>query len=60
MVLTVFGVVLYRLTLPLKGDPHERAQQRVARTKRIVLLLVIVVLAVAFWATLPSYSRGIY
>jgi hypothetical protein len=52
--------VLYRLTLPLKGDPSGGRNKRVARTRRIVLLLVIVVLAVAFWATLPSYSRGLY
>jgi membrane protease YdiL (CAAX protease family) len=60
VVLAILGVVLYRLTSPLKGDLLERAQQRAARTKRIVLLLIVVALFLFFSIASPSYRGGLY
>jgi hypothetical protein len=55
MLLMVFlalcGVLLYSITRPLLGDALERAQRRVGRTKRIVLLLTIAVLWFVWWGT---------
>jgi hypothetical protein len=60
--LALCGVLLYSITLPLEGDALERAQHRVGRTKRIVLLLTIAVLGFISWAAFvaPYLRVGLY
>ena len=55
--LALCGVLLYGITLPLEGDALERAQRRVGRTKRIVLLLTLVVLGFMSWSLVSPYLR---